>query len=74
MLKQRFNGEKLRELRENRGWTVRDMALQLGVAPSAVSRWESGTHSPYKKRQLQIAGLFRINPKKLLVAVEEVTT
>jgi transcriptional regulator with XRE-family HTH domain len=36
----------LRELREDQGLSQTDVAQVLGVAPSQVSRWESGVSRP----------------------------
>jgi len=67
---ERFNGEKLKELRLKRDWTLRDLADKLQVAPSAVMRWENCTRKPHLKMISRIAKLFVINPKKLLVEVQ----
>jgi transcriptional regulator with XRE-family HTH domain len=37
---------RLRELREVNGWTQADVARELEVAESQVSRWEAGTQRP----------------------------
>lgn len=36
-------GEYLRAAREERGYTIRELARRIGVEPSAVSRLEDGT-------------------------------
>jgi transcriptional regulator with XRE-family HTH domain len=71
---QQFNGGKLKELRMRKGWTLRDLSDKLKVAPSAIMRWEDGTHKPHKKLVPRIANLFVINPKKLYMEVEEIKT
>jgi DNA-binding XRE family transcriptional regulator len=34
--------EGLRRLRKERGWTVSDLASQVGVSPRTVEGWEQG--------------------------------
>ncbi len=36
----------VRKLREKRGQTVDQFAVELGFAPFTVRRWEKGTHQP----------------------------
>ncbi len=48
----------IRQLREERGWTQLDLALQLGVDVSTVSRWERGLAVPRRRRQQRLADLF----------------
>lgn len=38
--------DRLRELREEQGLSQTDVARVVGVAPSQVSRWESGVSRP----------------------------
>ncbi len=33
--------EKVKELRQKRGWTQEDLAREIGVVLSTVQRWES---------------------------------
>jgi DNA-binding transcriptional regulator YiaG len=35
-----MDGPGLRQWREARGWSMRELARRLGVAPSTVLRWE----------------------------------
>ena len=39
-------GNRLRELRENKNMTRKDLADRLFVSPSTISRWESGDRQP----------------------------
>ncbi len=48
----------IRELREARGWTQFDLALQLGASVNAVSKWERGVAVPYVKTRKRLADLF----------------
>lgn len=44
-----YLGEKLKKLRESRGWTQADLAKRLNKAVSTVSGYESDAHAfhPY---------------------------
>lgn len=46
--------QQLKQARELRGWSQNDVALQLGVDPYYLSRWERGqtTPSPYYRQKL----------------------
>jgi transcriptional regulator with XRE-family HTH domain len=39
-------GRRVRELREERGWTQNELAAKSGMVYQAVSRLESGKHPP----------------------------
>jgi len=38
--------EKIRALRERLGLTQQALAVRLGIAVTAISRWENGKHTP----------------------------
>lgn len=42
----RLNGSKLKAMREKRGWTIRQVADQLGLTIDAVYAWEIGRSAP----------------------------
>jgi transcriptional regulator with XRE-family HTH domain len=51
-------GEYLRELRSGRGWTIRELARELGLTESAagyISQLESGTKSPHSDLARKLA-------------------
>ncbi|MGE3704785.1 MAG: multiprotein-bridging factor 1 family protein [Vicinamibacterales bacterium] len=39
-------GDMVRAARTGRGWTLADLAQQLGVSESVLSRWETGASPP----------------------------
>ena len=39
-------GDRLRELRNSRGWTQEQLAERLGTSKQVISRYESGLRSP----------------------------
>lgn len=49
-----MNAEQIKAWREARGWSVRRLALELGVMHSTVSRWETGA-VPVPPRWLDLA-------------------
>jgi transcriptional regulator with XRE-family HTH domain len=42
----RWNGERLKELREKAGLTQTELAEKVGVKRDAVARWEAGAREP----------------------------
>jgi len=49
--------DRLRELREEAGLSQSDIARAIGVAPSQVSRWESGVSQPRPAHALTLLEL-----------------
>lgn len=58
-----YLGEKLKKLRESRGWTQADLAKRLNKAVSTISGYESDAHAiPLES----ISSLFSISTDELL--------
>lgn len=54
-----MNGKlRLRKLREAHGISQRDLAVNLGVTPGAVAKWELGYTVPTVDNLLALADLF----------------
>lgn len=53
--------ERIKELRQERGYTDKQLADLLGISESTVSMWETGQRSPTKDRMYQIAELFDVS-------------
>jgi putative transcriptional regulator len=49
---------RLRELRQQRGWTQAQLGERLGVSRQAVNALESGKHDPSLDLAFRIAALF----------------
>ena len=47
----------IREVRQELGYSQRDLADALQVAISSVSRWERGKHRPHRWVRLRLAQL-----------------
>lgn len=63
---QRF-GEKLRILRTQRGMTLKELALELGLtAHGYISELESGKKKPTAELVLNVARLFDVSTDQLL--------
>lgn len=39
-------GESIRDLRTERGLSIRELAIKTGLSSAAISRWESGKRIP----------------------------
>jgi len=59
-------GTRLRELREERGWTQRELDSRLGILQSKLSKYESGTHQPSLRTLIRMANLFGVTTDYLL--------
>lgn len=59
---------KLKELRETKGYTQKDLAKRLNVSVSSVGMWESTSQIPTAKKLLEIAALFNVSVDTLLDA------
>jgi transcriptional regulator with XRE-family HTH domain len=59
-------GVRLRELREERGWTQRELDSRLGIMQSKLSKYESGTHQPSLRTLVRMANLFGVSTDYLL--------
>ena len=51
----------IRQLREERGWTQLQLAIQLGVTPVTIYNWERGKSEPRVSQFRQLARLFAIS-------------
>lgn len=58
--------KKIRQLREHEGLTQKDLAVKVGVNPSAVNRWESGEKTPDLVNLVKLADLFGVTLDYLL--------
>lgn len=53
-------GAAIRQLRLDRGWSVKDLGERVGVVPSQVSRWEHGSRAPYSDKLADVAKVFGV--------------
>jgi len=40
--------KRLKEMREEKGLTITELGLKIGIAPNTVGRWEKGREAEYK--------------------------
>jgi transcriptional regulator with XRE-family HTH domain len=59
-------GARLRELREERGLSQRELGSRLGILQSKLSKYESGTHQPSLRTLVRMANLFAVSTDYLL--------
>lgn len=65
--------EKIQKLRKERGLTQEQLAQQLFVSRTAVSKWETGRGTPNMESLQMIARFFDISLDELLKAEEVIT-
>ena len=53
-------GARIKELRKARGWTMKELAVQLGVRHTHLSKYEAGLHAPPLEKLVQLAELFAV--------------
>lgn len=65
-------GERLRELRKERGIPVYELAAKLGVSRNTLSSWERGEKEPYALEMLEgIAEILKVSVIELLEGQKE---
>lgn len=65
-------GRKIRELREKRGLTQREVANAVGVTEATVSRWESGHINNMRRDKIQsLAKILQVSPLVIMGMKEQ---
>ena len=59
-------GNKIRELRVNKGLTQEQLATALNLSPQAISKWESGTSTPELEKLFALSECFNITLDELV--------
>ncbi|MEP6931015.1 MAG: helix-turn-helix transcriptional regulator [Flavobacterium sp.] len=67
-----FIGNKLKALRNNKGWTQQKVSDQLLISQSAYARIESGESQSWVVLINKICEIFEISPEELFKKEEEV--
>lgn len=60
-------GRQIRELRRQRGWTLQDLASQVGLSLSFMGHIERGTRKPSLETIVRLAQLFDVSIDSLLM-------
>lgn len=63
--------QRLIEIRQNHGYSQKYVALSIGVAPSIVSRWESGKKIPSRESVSKLADLYEVSIDYLMGRSDE---
>jgi transcriptional regulator with XRE-family HTH domain len=58
-------GQRLKEYRQHRGMTVRELAEAARVTPGLISHYENGYHRISHERVTEFARILRIKPNDL---------
>jgi HTH-type transcriptional regulator, competence development regulator len=61
-------GEQIRKLRENQELPLRKVAAELDIDQSVLSKIERGERKASKKQIIQIAKIFNVDERELLIA------
>ncbi|MCS3667381.1 transcriptional regulator with XRE-family HTH domain [Salinibacter ruber] len=59
-------GDTIRELREIRGWSIRDLSERAGVARAPICKYENNNQRPSLSSLAKIAAAFDARPSELL--------
>lgn len=66
-----LRGDRLRGLRERRGWTQEELADEIGYTNKQVSRWESGSSDISTDALVKLSKLFGVTSDWLLGLVDD---
>lgn len=67
-------GERLRQLRQQRGLLQQELADRVGVSQGAVARWENDTLDVSLRSARRLAAFFGLTLDELLQQVDEEPT
>jgi transcriptional regulator with XRE-family HTH domain len=62
-------GHRLKMLRVERDWSLKDLAGSTGVSVSQLSSIERGTHLPSMESLMALCQAFEIRPSELLASI-----
>ena len=69
----KYVSDILRELREAKGWTLRELDRRSGISNATISRIESGLSVPKPESLIALANALEVDPKILLDAPVKTT-
>ena len=61
-----MTAEKIKGLREARGWTQAELARRLGITRNGVNSWEQGLSVPSPACLVELAKIFSVSTDYLL--------
>lgn len=62
----KMTAERIKELREARGWTQAELARRLSITRNGVNSWEQGLSMPSPSCLVDLAKLFSVSTDYLL--------
>lgn len=65
-------GKMLRRLRNDRGWTLRDLEKKAGVKYAYLSQVEAGLAKPSEELAKKLAGIFGEDEEKFIFRAREI--
>ena len=66
-------GERIRELRTNRGLTIYELAMRLGISRNTLTSWERGEKEPCGITLLEdMADVLQVSLRNLLAGENEI--
>ena len=63
-------GERIRQLRESKGWKQSDLGARVGVSRAAIGYYETGTRTPPYATLIGIADAFGVSTDYILKGVD----
>lgn len=61
-----MTADKIKMLREVKGWTQAELARRLGITRNGVNSWEQGLSMPSPAYLVDLAGVFSVSTDYLL--------
>lgn len=58
--------ERIKQLREQKGYTQADLAKRLGITRSSVNAWEMGISVPSTQYIVELSNMFKVSTDYLL--------
>lgn len=66
-------GERIRELRKNKGLTIYELAMRLGISRNTLTSWERGEKEPCGITLLEdMADVLQVSLRNLLAGENEI--
>ncbi len=71
--RQNMISEKVKDLRQARGWTQAELARRMGITRNGINSWEQGLSIPSPSSLVELAKIFSVSTDYLL-GVERLAT
>jgi transcriptional regulator with XRE-family HTH domain len=62
--------DRLRKLRESKGWTQQELSIKCGVAKLQIHRYETGITEPTADKLLKFSEIFNVTTDYLIGAID----